>query len=173
MSETQSPRSRIARRTRGQSHGPITRLMSPFDFGRVLKPFVFLDLFDTQDKPFTGFGLHPHSGIATLTYVAEGRVSYEDTNGATGWLRAGGLEWVRTGGRVWHGGGAGEPGRTRGFQLWVALSPDLEVGPSESVYAGTGAYFRRWAGACPPRKLRNRDKCDQSPVTDELPRRAF
>jgi redox-sensitive bicupin YhaK (pirin superfamily) len=131
---TQSALSRIARRTRGQSHGPITRLMSPSDFGRLLKPFVFLDLFDTQGKPFTGFGLHPHSGIATLTYVAEGSVSYEDTNGATGLLPAGGLEWMRAGGGVWHGGGAGEPGRTRGFQLWIALPPELELGPSESIY---------------------------------------
>jgi redox-sensitive bicupin YhaK (pirin superfamily) len=125
---------RIARRTRGQSHGPITRLMSPSDFGRLLKPFVFLDLIDNHGKPFSGFGLHPHSGIATLTYVAEGSVRYEDTNGATGLLRAGGIEWMRAGGGVWHGGGAGEPGRTRGFQLWVALPPDLELGPSESVY---------------------------------------
>src|SRR5438445_4120851 len=132
----QSPLSRIARRTRGQSHGPITRLMSPSDFGRLLKPFVFLDLFDTQGNPFSGFGLHPHSGIATLTYVAEGSVSYEDTNGATGLLPAGGLDWMRAGGGVWHGGGAGEPVRTRGFQLWVALPPELELGPSESVYLG-------------------------------------
>jgi redox-sensitive bicupin YhaK (pirin superfamily) len=131
---TQSPFSRIARRTRGQSHGPITRLMSPSDFGRLLKPFVFLDLFDTQGKPFTGLGLHPHSGIATLTYVAEGSVSYEDTNGATGLLLAGGVEWMQAGGGVWHGGGAGERGRTRGFQLWIALPPVLELGPSESVY---------------------------------------
>jgi redox-sensitive bicupin YhaK (pirin superfamily) len=108
--------------------------MSPSDFGRLLKPFVFLDLFDTHGKPFPGLGLHPHSGIATLTYVAEGSVSYEDTNGATGLLPAGGLEWMRAGGGVWHGGGAGEPGRTRGFQLWIALPPELEVGPSESVY---------------------------------------
>src|SRR5258707_11558996 len=84
----QSPRSRIARRTRGQSHGPITRLMSPSDFGGLLKPFVFLDLVDNQGKPFSGFGLHPHSGIATLTYIAEGSVRYEDTNGATGLLPA-------------------------------------------------------------------------------------
>jgi redox-sensitive bicupin YhaK (pirin superfamily) len=131
---TQSPLPRIARRTRGQSHGPITRLMSPSDFGRLLKPFVFLDRFDTQAESFTGFGLHPHSGIATLTYVAEGSVSYEDTNGATGLLPAGGLEWMRAGGGVWHGGGAGEPGRTRGFQLWIALPPELELGTSECVY---------------------------------------
>jgi len=108
--------------------------MSPSDFGRLLKPFVFLDLIDNQGKPFSGFGLHPHSGIATLTYVAEGSVRYEDTNGATGLLRAGGIEWMQAGGGVWHGGGAGEPGRTRGFQLWIALPPELELGPSESVY---------------------------------------
>jgi redox-sensitive bicupin YhaK (pirin superfamily) len=131
---TQSPLSRIARRTRGQSHGPITRLMSPSDFGRLLKPFVFLDIFDTQGNPFSGFGLHPHSGIATVTYVAEGSVSYQDTNGATGLLPAGGLEWMRAGGGVWHGGGTGETGRTRGFQLWIALPPELELGSSESVY---------------------------------------
>ena len=131
---TQNPVSRIAKRTRGQNHGPITRLMSPSDFGRLLKPFVFLDIFDTQGNPFTGFGLHPHSGIATLTYVAEGSVSYQDTNGATGLLPAGGLEWMRAGGGVWHGGGTGETGRTRGFQLWIALPPELELGPSESVY---------------------------------------
>ncbi len=137
-STTQSPLSRVAKRTRGQSHGPITRLMSPSDFGRLLKPFVFLDLIDNQGKPFSGFGLHPHSGIATLTYIAEGSVRYEDTNGATGLLPSGGLEWMRAGGGVWHGGGAGEPGRTRGFQLWIALPPELELGSSESVYLAPG-----------------------------------
>jgi len=108
--------------------------MSPSDFGRLLKPFVFLDLIDNQGRPFTGFGLHPHSGIATVTYIAEGSVCYEDTNGATGLLPAGGIEWMRAGGGVWHGGGLGEPGWTRGFQLWIALSPELELGPSESIY---------------------------------------
>jgi redox-sensitive bicupin YhaK (pirin superfamily) len=134
LSTTQSPPSRIARRTHGQTHGPVTRLMSPSDFGQLLKPFVFLDLFDNHGKPFSGFGLHPHSGIATLTYVMEGSVGYEDTNGATGLLPAGGVEWMRAGAGVWHGGGVGESGRTRGFQLWIALPPDQELGPSESIY---------------------------------------
>ena len=128
------PARQIARRTPGQAHGPITRLMSPSDFGKLLKPFVFLDLFDNNGIPFAGFGLHPHSGIATLTYIAEGSVSYEDTNGATGLLPAGGVEWMQAGSGVWHGGGAGEPGRTRGFQLWIALPPNLELGPSHSLY---------------------------------------
>jgi redox-sensitive bicupin YhaK (pirin superfamily) len=131
---TPAIRSRVAGRTHGQTHGPITRLMSPSDFGHLLKPFVFLDLVDNQGKPFPDFGLHPHSGIATLTWIAEGSVRYEDTNGATGLLPAGGVEWMRAGGGVWHGGGSGEPGRTRGFQLWIALPPELELGTSESVY---------------------------------------
>ena len=63
----------------------------------MLKPFVFLDLFDNGGRPSQGFGLHPHSGIATLTYVAEGGVGFEDTNGSRGLLPAGGVEWMRAG----------------------------------------------------------------------------
>jgi redox-sensitive bicupin YhaK (pirin superfamily) len=133
-SPAQSPVRQIARRTRGHSEGSITRLMSPSDFGQLLKPFVFLDLFDNKGIPSKGFGLHPHSGIATLTYLAEGSVAYEDTNGATGVLPAGGVEWMQAGGGVWHGGGASKPGRTRGFQLWIALPPELELGSSVSLY---------------------------------------
>jgi redox-sensitive bicupin YhaK (pirin superfamily) len=110
--------------------------MSPGDLGEILKPFVFLDIFDNRGDRFPTFGLHPHSGLATLTYIAEGSVSYEDTNGAKGILRAGGVEWMRAGKGVWHSGGAGDPGLTRGFQLWVALPPHLELGPSESLYQG-------------------------------------
>jgi len=142
LSTTQSAPSRIARRTRGQTHGPVTRLMSPSDFGQLLKPFVFLDLFDQSRKAVQWFGLHPHSGIATLTYVMEGNVGYEDTNGATGLLPAGGIEWMRAGAGVWHGGGVGEPGRTRGFQLWIALPPDQELGASESIYQAPEAIRR-------------------------------
>jgi len=128
------PVRRIVHRSRGDGHGQITRLMSPGDLGQILKPFVFLDLFDNKGDRFPTFGLHPHSGLATLTYVAEGSVSYQDTNGAAGILRAGGVEWMRAGKGVWHSGGAGDPGRTRGFQLWIALPPELELGDSESIY---------------------------------------
>src|ERR1700726_3803558 len=123
----------IVRRTRGQTHGPVTRLMSPHDFGEILKPFVFLDLFDHEGPPFNG-ALHPHSGIATLTYVAEGAVSYIDPNNVRGTLPAGGVEWMQAGRGMWHGGGLDKAGRTRGFQLWIALPPELELGPTISIY---------------------------------------
>ena len=123
----------IARKARGQTHGPVTRLMSPADFGEILKPFVFLDLFDHEGPPFNG-PLHPHSGIATLTYVAEGAVSYIDPDNVRGTLPAGGVEWMQAGRGMWHGGGLDKAGRTRGFQLWIALPPKLELGPTISIY---------------------------------------
>jgi hypothetical protein len=50
LAQIKSPPLRLARgiahRTRGRTHGPVTRLMSPSDYGEILKPFVFLDLFD-------------------------------------------------------------------------------------------------------------------------------
>src|SRR5712671_3020448 len=129
------PRSRraIARRTRGRKHGPVTRLMSPSDFGEILKPFVFLDLFDHEGPAFNG-PLHPHSGIATVTYVAQGAVSYIDPDNVRGTLPAGGVEWMQAGRGMWHGGGLDKAGRTRGFQLWIALPPELELGPTVSIY---------------------------------------
>jgi redox-sensitive bicupin YhaK (pirin superfamily) len=132
-----SPSRRLARaivqRTRGRTHGPATRLMSPSDLGEILKPFVFLDLFDYDGPPFSA-GLHPHSGIAALSYVAEGAVSYIDPDDVRGVLPAGGVEWMQAGRGMWHGGGLDHPGRTRGFQLWIALPPELELGPTASIY---------------------------------------
>src|SRR6185295_16135315 len=123
----------IVQRTRGRTHGPVTRLMSPSDLGEILKPFVFLDLFEHEGAPFE-LGLHPHSGIATLTYVAEGSVSYIDSDNVKGALAAGGVEWMQAGRGMWHGGGLDKAGRTRGFQLWIALPPELELGPTVRIY---------------------------------------
>jgi redox-sensitive bicupin YhaK (pirin superfamily) len=126
----------IVYRTRGSQHGGIVRLMSPGDLGEFLKPFVFLDLFgfDTTGG-HKGFGLHPHSGIATLTYLIEGDTLYEDTTGEQGTLLGGGVEWMRAGNGVWHTGGPA-PGvkRVRGFQLWVALPALEENAPAQSMY---------------------------------------
>jgi redox-sensitive bicupin YhaK (pirin superfamily) len=138
MSTTATQGRAIAYRTFGDKHGPITRLMSPSGTGRRLKPFVFLDLFDAEGSDLSGFGWHPHSGIATLTYLWQGSVRYEDTTGAAGLLPAGGVEWFKAAGGAWHGGGSGDSGRSRGFQLWLALPADQELGASESIYLTPG-----------------------------------
>src|SRR5260221_11884813 len=71
--------------TRGQTRGPITRLVSPSDLGEVMKPFVFLDLahFDGRSAPMRMEEFwHPHSGIATVTVVLDGAVRIADTTDA-------------------------------------------------------------------------------------------
>ena len=124
----------IVHRTRGQTHGPVTRLVSPSDLGEAIKPFVFLDLFEVPASSEPLFGWHPHSGIATLTVVHEGAVSYEETTGQKGVLSAGGVEWMRAGRGVWHTGSSVGENATKGFQLWIALPEQLEHAPSESRY---------------------------------------
>jgi len=109
--------------------------MSPSDLGQLVKPFVFLDLFDVDSDELNGFPMHPHSGIATLTYVANGAVRYEDSTGASGILPSGGVEWMMAGGGVWHTGGPTERReRVSGFQLWIAMPPALENAPAYSRY---------------------------------------
>ena len=125
----------IVHRTRGSTHGPITRLVSPSDLGQFLKPFVFLDLF--RSKPGggrMGFAMHPHSGIATLTFMINGDVNYEDTTGKKGVLPSGGVEWMRAGNGVWHTGAPVGDSPMTGFQLWVALPASEENAPAESIY---------------------------------------
>jgi redox-sensitive bicupin YhaK (pirin superfamily) len=122
----------IVLRTRGLRHGPITRLVSPSDVGGLIKPFVFLDLFDISNTGAPNFGWHPHSGIATLTLLHEGAIEYEETTGAKGVLPSGGVEWMQAGRGVWHTGAALES--AKGFQLWIALPEELENAPCHSRY---------------------------------------
>lgn len=46
----------IQLKTKGISHGPITRLMSPSDIGNIVKPFVFLDYIEAPAGNGPNFG---------------------------------------------------------------------------------------------------------------------
>jgi redox-sensitive bicupin YhaK (pirin superfamily) len=124
----------IVHRTKGQRSGPITRLVSPSDVGELIKPFVFLDYLDARPMNASGFGWHPHSGIATITFMLSGEGSYEDSTGKRGILPQGGVEWMRAGGGVWHRGGVSSSPLLQGFQLWIALLPAEELAPAQSIY---------------------------------------
>jgi len=130
---------RITRSTRGQGHGPITRLMSPTDLGQIVKPFVFLDLFDAKGPSIGAMAnmpVHPHSGLATVTVLTEGGLHYDAPGSGSGTINYGGVEWLRAGGGVWHGKemSAEDVPRIQGFQLWLSLAPDLENGEPVSRY---------------------------------------
>ncbi len=127
---------RVTYRTRGNSHGPITRLVSPSDVGELIKPFVFLDYFEIDPKHMPPIGFHPHSGIATLSLIFEGQITYEETSGTKGIIEPGGVEWMRASGGVWHTGGAVGTVRVKGYQLWIALPPEMESIEPEAQYLG-------------------------------------
>lgn len=119
---------------RGRQHGPITRLIDPSDLGEALKPFIFLDFFNAPVRRGFGFPMHPHSGIATLTWQPGSDVRYQDTTGKNGVLKAGGLEWMNAGGGAWHQGSFDTEGQATGFQLWVPMPPGVEDGESFGQY---------------------------------------
>lgn len=137
------PRS-IVLRTRGHSHGPITRLVSPGDVGQFIKPFVFLDRFEADPANAPTFGFHPHSGIATLTLILSGQVFYKETTDREGVIETGGVEWMRASGGVWHTGGMSGVERIKGFQLWVAMPEALELADPDSQYLSASEF--RFAG---------------------------
>ncbi|KPU60769.1 pirin family protein [Pseudomonas fluorescens] len=130
----------IRYRTTGSGHGAIVRLMSPSDLGHLIKPFVFLDLFEGESSFINGMPLHPHSGIATVTVITEGNLRFEDADSGAGMIDHGGVEWMRAGGGVWHGKemSVGTSKRIQGFQLWVALPPALENASVDSQYLESG-----------------------------------
>jgi redox-sensitive bicupin YhaK (pirin superfamily) len=134
----------IVMRSRGHAHGAITRLVSPGDIGELTKPFVFLDYFETDPANAPKFGFHPHSGIATLTLILSGQAFYKETTNREGIIETGGVEWMRASSGVWHTGGMSGTERIKGFQLWVAMPPALELAEPQSQYLEASDF--RFAG---------------------------
>lgn len=133
---------KVATRTKGATHGSITRLMSPGDLGQLIKPFVFFDDANIPSGAGAGFGMHPHSGIATVTLVLSGSVWINDTVGTTAVLSAGDVEWMRASGGAWHEAAPRGAEGIKGLQLWLTMPPHLE---------NAAPYSRHFAANTVPR----------------------
>jgi hypothetical protein len=59
----------IVLRTRGSSHGPITRLVSPSDLGQAISHSYFWTTLISIRNKCRRLAFHPHSGIETVTVV--------------------------------------------------------------------------------------------------------
>lgn len=96
-----------------------------------LAPFSLFDQFHGRVPHAQPGGWHPHSGIATFTFMLRGALTHRDTNGLTGTIPAGGVQWLSTGRGIWHDGDflvEDSGGVARDLQLWVQLPRDLELG---------------------------------------------
>ena len=108
--------------------------ISPFIDGvlaQELAPFVLFDaVHATTDKTW-GFDWHPHSGVATLTYIYGATLNHQDSGGNNGAIYEGGFQWMQAGNGIWHKEYY-EPkeGRVNALQLWVQLSPGVEDQPN-------------------------------------------
>jgi redox-sensitive bicupin YhaK (pirin superfamily) len=141
----EAPVRKIALRTRGHSIGRVKSALlmeptverappnTPSELAEMLKPFILLDAFDMDHAEFNSFGLHPHSGMATLTFITGGEMQYEDSSGAGGVLKEGDVEWLHASLGAFHAGAVGEQG-CQLFQLWIALPPEQETGEAKSIH---------------------------------------
>ncbi|RMJ09735.1 hypothetical protein CDV36_010654 [Fusarium kuroshium] len=86
-------------------------------------PFLLLDDVESEGKN-SGFGDHPHRGQETMTYVLEGSIVHQDSNGNKGILYVGDMQAMRAGSGIMHNEtpiADPETNCTKGIQLWVAL----------------------------------------------------
>jgi redox-sensitive bicupin YhaK (pirin superfamily) len=121
---------RIALLRSGRRHGPLTRLITPWDIGELTQPFVFLGYSEHTSAEQSLVGAQP--GIATLTLILSGALAFEDARGNEGIVVAGGFMWTTPDELVWYAGrrATGEP--LRAFQLWVEVSSSPASFPGET-----------------------------------------
>ena len=123
-------------------------------------PFLLLDHFyfdDPLQGPISGFPMHPHRGIETVTYMLEGSTHHRDSLGNAGLIGPGDVQWMTSGRGIMHEEMPrhGPNGKVNGFQLWVNLpaaqkmtSPRYQEVTAETIPSVTedGATVRVVAG---------------------------
>lgn len=154
---------RIAGRARDLGDGFTVRRMLPFGHRQAVGPFIFFDHFGPVTLP-AGQGMdvrpHPHIGLATVTYLFEGRIRHRDSLGSVQDIEPLAVNWMTAGRGIVHSERSRPEDRAiaqsiHGLQSWVALpSAEAECAPAFAHHpAGTlpqwqqgGARLRLIAG---------------------------
>src|SRR5215468_12116205 len=99
-----------------------------------LDPFVHMDqMGEVEYAPGEPKGTpwHPHRGFETVTYMIDGQIAHQDSNGGGGLITNGDTQWMTAGAGILHIEAPPEYVVTRGglfhgFQLWVNLPSMLK-----------------------------------------------
>lgn len=115
------------------SDGAGVRLLRSIGVAPIghIDPFLLFDEFGSENPGdyIGGFPPHPHRGFETVTYMLNGRMRHEDSEGNSGELSGGGVQWMTAGRGVVHSEmPLQEEGLMRGFQLWVNLPASRKMG---------------------------------------------
>jgi len=131
---------------------PRARDLGDFEVRRALPapkrqmvgPFIFFDQMGPAEF-LTGQGIdirpHPHIGLATVTYLYEGRFHHRDSLGIDQWIEPGAVNLMTAGHGVTHservdGEMLKEPYKLFGIQTWIALPKDKEDAPADFAHVG-------------------------------------
>ena len=110
---------------------PVRRAFAGVDLAD-LDPFVHLDqMGEVEYAPGEPKGTpwHPHRGFETVTYMIDGEMAHQDSNGGGGLITNGDTQWMTAGSGILHIETPPESlvvsgGLFHGFQLWVNLPRD-------------------------------------------------
>lgn len=123
----------IEPRRRSIGSDEVDRLL-PFRRRRMVGPFVYADLIGPSPLP-AGTGVdvpvHPHIGLATVTWLFEGALVHRDSTGAVQRIEPGAVNWMTAGRGVAHSERSPDDERAvdssiAGLQTWVALPAEHE-----------------------------------------------
>lgn len=116
----------------------LKRVLGGHLSAQITDPFLLFDHFGSSkpEEYLAGFPWHPHRGIETVTYLLEGKVYHEDSEGNKGVILPNDLQWMTAGSGIFHQEmpkpldesnpdellrAVGLPTNVTGFQLWINL----------------------------------------------------
>ncbi|MEB3418868.1 pirin family protein [Salipiger marinus] len=109
---------------------PQRQMVGPFIFFDQMGPAEFLPTRGLDVRP------HPHIGLATISYLYEGRMHHRDSLGTDQWIEPGAVNWMVAGQGITHSERTDDATQTApmpffGIQTWVALPKGHEDRPAE------------------------------------------
>src|SRR5687768_2816059 len=115
---------------------PVRRAFAGVDQS-LLDPFVHMDqMGEVEYAPGEPKGTpwHPHRGFETVTYMIDGQMAHQDSNGGGGLITNGDTQWMTAGAGILHIETPPEHlvasgGLFHGLQLWVNLPRTLKFAP--------------------------------------------
>lgn len=117
---------------------------------RAVGPFVFFDHIGPADFPpgaGMDIGVHPHIGLATVTYLFAGAILHRDSLGTVREIRPGEVNWMSAGRGIAHSertppAERASGHRLHGIQTWMALPLAEEQSPPQFFHVDADALPR-------------------------------